>query len=188
MSKKRSSHDGSTEHWPWLVWLVGCIPECVLFNSHVFGAPRNETAIHHLIFERHLVSRHNESSSAHPDLPLPYPQVMANGMMTPGMPMGGVPMPVPVPLVPGVPPQGVPAMPLPSDPLNPTLLAAAPPAQQKQMLGERLFPLIQRHQVREEGGRAAAVTLQGVNVWLAHVHGTEFFFPSFFLLSWSLRA
>lgn len=67
-------------------------------------------------------------------------QAIANGMLQPG----GLPMPLPVVL----PPVGVLPVPLPTDPLNPTLLAAAPPAQQKQMLGERLFPLIQRHQVR----------------------------------------
>eukprot|EP00475_Leptophrys_vorax_P022590 TRINITY_DN3076_c0_g1_i1.p2 TRINITY_DN3076_c0_g1~~TRINITY_DN3076_c0_g1_i1.p2 ORF type:complete len:642 (-),score=55.01 TRINITY_DN3076_c0_g1_i1:177-2102(-) len=85
-------------------------------------------------------------------------QVMANGMVPAGMPMGAVPVPmVPVPMgAPGVVPA---AMPLPSDPLNPTVLAAAPPAQQKQMLGERLFPLIQRHQP-ELAGKITGMLLE----------------------------
>ncbi|CAI5985152.1 unnamed protein product [Closterium sp. NIES-65] len=75
------------------------------------------------------------------------------------LPMGAVPVPVvPVPMAPGVVPPAAP-MPLPSDPLNPTALAAAPPAQQKQMLGERLFPLIQQHQP-ELAGKITGMLLE----------------------------
>jgi len=52
----------------------------------------------------------------------------------------GGPMPVPVP-VPGAQPPVMPA-PAPQDPLTPAALAAATPEQQKNMIGERLYPLI----------------------------------------------
>lgn len=77
-------------------------------------------------------------------------QPMGNGML----PGGGLPMPMPVVLPPVVLPVS-----LPTDPLNPTLLAAAPPAQQKQMLGERLFPLIQRQQP-ELAGKITGMLLE----------------------------
>lgn len=76
-------------------------------------------------------------------------QPMGNGML----PGGGMPMPMPVGPMPVVLPV------LPTEPLNPTLLAAAPPAQQKQMLGERLFPLIQRHQP-ELAGKITGMLLE----------------------------
>eukprot|EP00270_Netrium_digitus_P018202 TRINITY_DN687_c0_g1_i1.p1 TRINITY_DN687_c0_g1~~TRINITY_DN687_c0_g1_i1.p1 ORF type:complete len:681 (-),score=247.77 TRINITY_DN687_c0_g1_i1:121-2163(-) len=82
----------------------------------------------------------------------PIPPVMAP-MMPTGMPMPAVmPMPMHMPPPPAAAAAAAAAaMPIPGvpsalEPLNPTMLAAAPPAQQKQMLGERLFPLVQRQQ------------------------------------------
>mmetsp|Transcript_19982 Transcript_19982/g.53825 ORF Transcript_19982/g.53825 Transcript_19982/m.53825 type:complete len:634 (-) Transcript_19982:191-2092(-) len=43
---------------------------------------------------------------------------------------------------PGAVPNAMPVPPAPSEPITPASLAAAPPEQQKQILGERLFPLI----------------------------------------------
>ena len=63
--------------------------------------------------------------------PMP-PQGMP-GMMGPGgMPMPGGPMPG----------QGPPPNQMPAQDMTASSLAAAPPEQQKQLLGERLFPLI----------------------------------------------
>merc|ERR1719429_30721 len=92
----------------------------------------------------------------------PQPMMMARPGMAP-VPMGGPQVRGPQPsfqytkTARNPPGQGMPgqavvaaAMPQPSvqipgqEPLTATMLAAAPPQEQKQMLGERLFPLIQR--------------------------------------------
>mmetsp|Transcript_7676 Transcript_7676/g.15666 ORF Transcript_7676/g.15666 Transcript_7676/m.15666 type:complete len:117 (-) Transcript_7676:784-1134(-) len=53
------------------------------------------------------------------------------GMPPQGMPMGGPGAPPPAPM---------------SQDITASSLAAAPPEQQKQLLGERLFPLISQHE------------------------------------------
>merc|ERR1719410_2298965 len=61
----------------------------------------------------------------------------------PGMPAG---MPAGVPQMQAVPPQAPPQAAVfiqGQEPLTASMLAQAPPSEQKQMLGERLFPLIQ---------------------------------------------
>lgn len=77
-------------------------------------------------------------------VPLPVSGVTANGPL----PNGGVPLA-----------NGGPAIPGPLDILNPSVLAAAPPQQQKQLLGERLFPLIQ-HQQPELAGKITGMLLE----------------------------
>lgn len=56
-------------------------------------------------------------------------------------------------------------MPGPQEALTSTMLAAAPHVQQKQMLGERLFPLIQRHQP-ELAGKVTGMLLEMDNTEL----------------------
>eukprot|EP00271_Cylindrocystis_brebissonii_P011619 TRINITY_DN29496_c0_g1_i1.p1 TRINITY_DN29496_c0_g1~~TRINITY_DN29496_c0_g1_i1.p1 ORF type:complete len:779 (+),score=217.99 TRINITY_DN29496_c0_g1_i1:291-2627(+) len=115
-------------------------------------------------------------------LPHPPPQAMLAGNLPDGMamPLPMVPMPGGMPLVAGpmvagqaLLPGGAPALPmLPGvalpvplqaggvpEALNSTMLAAAPPDLQKQMLGERLFPLIQRHQP-ELAGKITGMLLE----------------------------
>jgi len=78
------------------------------------------------------------------------PQMMGRPPMPGMMPMAprpGMPMPAGPP---GARPAGPPGAPMPppstSGPLNASVLAAAPPAVQKQMIGEKLFPAISKHQ------------------------------------------
>merc|ERR1712209_186037 len=86
------------------------------------------------------------------------------------------------PPVQGMPGQAVvaAAMPQPSvqipgqEPLTATMLAAAPPQEQKQMLGERLFPLIQR-MYPDMAGKITGMLLEVDNVELFHMledHGS----------------
>jgi polyadenylate-binding protein len=63
--------------------------------------------------------------------------------------------PTTVPVAPGVVPGVVPAQ----ESLTTSSLAAAPPEQQKQMLGERLFPLVQRLQP-ELAGKITGMLLE----------------------------
>lgn len=73
-----------------------------------------------------------------------------------------------------VPPSAVPAIQQPAvniqghDPLTPSMLAAALPAEQKQMLGERLFPLIQR-MYPELAGKITGMLLEIDNSELLHM-------------------
>lgn len=86
------------------------------------------------------------------------------------------------PPVQGMPGQAVvaAAMPQPSvqipgqEPLTATMLAAAPPQEQKQMLGERLFPLIQR-MYPDMAGKITGMLLEIDNAELLHMledHGS----------------
>jgi polyadenylate-binding protein len=54
------------------------------------------------------------------------------------------------------------------EPLTATMLAAAPPQEQKQMLGERLFPLIQ-HMYPELAGKITGMLLEIDNSELLHM-------------------
>ncbi|KAF7274395.1 poly(A) binding protein [Rhynchophorus ferrugineus] len=54
------------------------------------------------------------------------------------------------------------------EPLTATMLAAAPPAEQKQMLGERLFPLIQR-MYSDMAGKITGMLLEIDNTELLHM-------------------
>jgi polyadenylate-binding protein len=54
------------------------------------------------------------------------------------------------------------------EPLTATMLAAAPPQEQKQMLGERLFPLIQR-MYPELAGKITGMLLEIDNSELLHM-------------------
>merc|ERR550514_623046 len=86
-----------------------------------------------------------------------------------GMPMGGKGGPMPQQQMPpqqmqgkgGAPPgqQQPPQMPTADQPLTAAALAAAPPGMQKQMLGEKLFPLISRHQP-ELAGKITGMMLE----------------------------
>jgi len=82
-----------------------------------------------------------------PGMPMMNPQMMMGKAPMQGMPMGkGMPM-GPMPGQMGMMPQGMPnqgaaAAPNPNAPLSAAALAAAPPATQKQMIGEKLFPAI----------------------------------------------
>merc|ERR1719424_2129407 len=73
------------------------------------------------------------------------PQMMGKGgmpgMMPQGMPQGGKPMGAPQGGMPQQAPQQ-PMQPAAGAPLNASALAAAPPAVQKQMIGEKLYPAI----------------------------------------------
>merc|ERR1719178_474295 len=98
---------------------------------------------------------------------------------------GGAPMMAPMMAArPGMPPQGMPQVqPNPvmqtqvpqaavfiqgQEPLTASMLAAAPPNEQKQMLGERLFPLIQSmHQ--ELAGKITGMLLEIDNSELVHM-------------------
>merc|ERR1719424_2118575 len=69
-----------------------------------------------------------------------------NPMMGKGMMPGGKPMGAPMPQQPQQQPmQGGPAPGGPGQPINASVLAAAPPAVQKQMIGEKLYPAIARY-------------------------------------------
>jgi len=93
------------------------------------------------------------------------PQMMARPPMPGMMPMPprpGMPMPQGPPG--GARPQGPPGAPMPppasgSGPLNASVLAAAPPAVQKQMIGEKLFPAISKHQP-ELAGKITGMMLE----------------------------
>lgn len=76
----------------------------------------------------------------------------------PGQPMGGVPQ---QPQQQAVLIQG-------QEPLTATMLAAAPPQEQKQMLGERLFPLIQR-MYPDLAGKITGMLLEIDNSELLHM-------------------
>mmetsp|Transcript_27257 Transcript_27257/g.69293 ORF Transcript_27257/g.69293 Transcript_27257/m.69293 type:complete len:646 (-) Transcript_27257:853-2790(-) len=78
-----------------------------------------------------------------PGGPMPGQQGKRGPGMPPGGPMAGMPPGGGMPM-PGMPPQGMPGAPpmAPPGEMTPASLAAAPPEQQKQLLGERLFPLI----------------------------------------------
>ena len=54
------------------------------------------------------------------------------------------------------------------EPLTATVLAAAPPQEQKQMLGERLFPLIQR-MYPDLAGKITGMLLEIDNAELLHM-------------------
>merc|ERR1712190_472413 len=90
------------------------------------------------------------------------------GMM--GMGGKGGPMPGQMPMRPGGPAPGQPGPqpqqqnmaqggPQPGAPLNASTLAAAPPSVQKQMIGEKLFPAIARHQP-ELAGKITGMMLE----------------------------
>merc|ERR1712151_313381 len=79
------------------------------------------------------------------------PGMMGPGMMRPPMPMQGKPM--------GAPQQQAPAQSQPGAPLNAATLAAAPPAVQKQMIGEKLFPAISKFQP-ELAGKITGMMLE----------------------------
>merc|ERR1712187_855489 len=81
---------------------------------------------------------------------------MGPGMMRPPMPMQGRPMGAPQQQQP---PQQAPAQPQPGAPLSAASLAAAPPAVQKQMIGEKLYPAIAKHQP-ELAGKITGMMLE----------------------------
>merc|ERR1719401_2004669 len=89
-----------------------------------------------------------------------------------GGPMGGMQRPMmpqmqqmrpPMPGQPGMPPPGPQGGPQPGGapgaPLNAAVLAAAPPAMQKQMIGEKLFPAISKYQP-ELAGKITGMMLE----------------------------
>merc|ERR1719326_318042 len=82
------------------------------------------------------------------------------GMMRPPMPMqqGGVPgaRPMGAPMPQGAPQQQAPQQ---GAPLNASALAAAPPAVQKQMIGEKLYPAIAKYQP-ELAGKITGMMLE----------------------------
>merc|ERR1719494_392479 len=82
----------------------------------------------------------------------PPAQVMPGQMVAPG----GAPPPQQAVLVQG------------QEPLTATMLAAAPPQEQKQMLGERLFPLIQR-MFPDLAGKTTGMLLEIDNAELVHM-------------------
>lgn len=82
----------------------------------------------------------------------PPTQVMPGQMVAPG----GVPPPQQAVLVQG------------QEPLTASMLAAAPPQEQKQMLGERLFPLIQR-MFPDLAGKITGMLLEIDNAELVHM-------------------
>jgi len=82
----------------------------------------------------------------------PPAQVMPGQMVAPG----GAPPPQQAVLVQG------------QEPLTATMLAAAPPQEQKQMLGERLFPLIQR-MFPDLAGKITGMLLEIDNAELVHM-------------------
>merc|ERR1719413_264475 len=77
--------------------------------------------------------------------------------MRPPMPMQGKPMGAPQPQQ--QPQQQAPSQPQPGAPLNAATLAAAPPAVQKQMIGEKLFPAISKFQP-ELAGKITGMMLE----------------------------
>jgi polyadenylate-binding protein len=72
------------------------------------------------------------------------------------MPAGSVPPPQQAVLIQG------------QEPLTASMLAAAPPQEQKQMLGERLFPLIQR-MYPDLAGKITGMLLEIDNAELVHM-------------------
>merc|ERR1719474_364793 len=82
----------------------------------------------------------------------PPAQVMPGQMVAPG----GAPPPQQAVLVQG------------QEPLTASMLAAAPPQEQKQMLGERLFPLIQR-MFPDLAGKITGMLLEIDNAELVHM-------------------
>merc|ERR1712151_1121568 len=84
------------------------------------------------------------------------PGMMGPGMMRPPMPMQGKPMGAPQQQQPQ---QQAPAQSQPGAPLNAATLAAAPPAVQKQMIGEKLFPAISKFQP-ELAGKITGMMLE----------------------------
>merc|ERR1712192_342551 len=83
--------------------------------------------------------------------------------MRPPMPMPGAggPMNMPRPQQQGQAPpqQAPPQQQIPGAPLNAAALAAAPPAVQKQMIGEKLFPAIAKYQP-ELAGKVTGMMLE----------------------------
>merc|ERR1719262_130761 len=116
-----------------------------------------------------------------PGMPMMNPQMMMGKGPMPGMPMPGKGMPMPMPGQmmprPGMPmPQGAPRGPMPmpgqpmpgqspggppnaNAPLSAAVLAAAPPATQKQMIGEKLYPAIAKFQP-EVAGKITGMMLE----------------------------
>merc|ERR1712186_130413 len=86
---------------------------------------------------------------------------MGPGMMRPQMPMQGGPMggPMGAPRPQQPPPQQAPAQPQAGAPLSAATLAAAPPAVQKQMIGEKIFPAISKYQP-ELAGKITGMMLE----------------------------
>ena len=79
------------------------------------------------------------------------------GQVMPGNPVvAGAAMPQAAVQIPG------------QEPLTATMLAAAPPQEQKQMLGERLFPLIQR-MYPDLAGKITGMLLEIDNAELLHM-------------------
>merc|ERR1719460_1174928 len=76
-------------------------------------------------------------------------------MMSPQMQGARPPMPAQMPAQPSA-PQPMPAG---NQPLNASVLAAAPPAVQKQMIGEKLFPAIAKFQP-ELAGKVTGMMLE----------------------------
>jgi len=90
------------------------------------------------------------------------PQMMGKGgmpgMMPQGMPQGGKPMGAPQGGMPQQAPQQ-PMQPAAGAPLNASALAAAPPAVQKQMIGEKLYPAIAKFHP-EMAGKVTGMMLE----------------------------
>ena len=78
------------------------------------------------------------------------------GQVMPGQAVVAATMPQPAVQIPG------------QEPLTASMLAAAPPQEQKQMLGERLFPLIQR-MYPEMAGKITGMLLEIDNAELLHM-------------------
>merc|ERR1711962_1833006 len=96
--------------------------------------------------------RPQQSFKYTPSVRNPPSQVMPGQMVAPG----GVPPPQQAVLVQG------------QEPLTASMLAAAPPQEQKQMLGERLFPLIQR-MFPDLAGKITGMLLEIDNAELVHM-------------------
>merc|ERR1719335_516442 len=83
--------------------------------------------------------------------------MMRPGMPMPQMPRPGMPGPMPGQPMPNQTPPGAP--PNPNAPLSAAALAAAPPATQKQMIGEKLYPAIAKFQP-EVAGKVTGMMLE----------------------------
>merc|ERR1711966_577029 len=83
------------------------------------------------------------------------------GQMMPQGPQGGPQRPMGAPQMPQQQPGAAPQQPMPAGgaPLNASALAAAPPAVQKQMIGEKLYPLIAKIQP-EMAGKVTGMMLE----------------------------
>jgi len=100
--------------------------------------------------------------------PIRYADNVRNRGAAPGgVPVGGVPMMMPQPMA--APEM---AMPAPHEPLTIKALAAAPEEMRKQMIGERLFPLIKR-QKPNEAGKITGMLLEMDNGELIHLLESE---------------